>query len=128
MSADKPGPLTPPEALLQATPSLPEQKERPAESKPGRKPTDLAPSELIKALEQHHWDLKAAAAFLGVSRTSLYYWIDRNPEIRLIKDLDDEEISASFKACGGDLKQMVTQLRVSEIALRRRLAKIQGLD
>ncbi|MEM9598839.1 MAG: sigma 54-interacting transcriptional regulator, partial [Acidobacteriota bacterium] len=42
-----------------------------------RHPSEVGEGELRRALEDHAWQLKAAAAALGVSRTSLYTLIER---------------------------------------------------
>ena len=89
-----------------------------------RKPRDLSPDELSAILRKHRWDLAAAASELQLPRTSLYYQVNRHPDLRLAKDLDDDEIKDAFQACDGDLAAMVDLLEVSATSLRRRLGEI----
>jgi two-component system nitrogen regulation response regulator GlnG len=51
-----------------------------------RDPTTVADAELVGALEATDWNIKAAAAVLNVSRTSLYRLIERSPTIRMAGD------------------------------------------
>jgi two-component system nitrogen regulation response regulator GlnG len=86
-----------------------------------RRPSEVGEEELLAALREHKWDLKATAHALGVSRTSLYALIDESPHIRKASDLSAEEIERSFAEQGGDLDAMVERLEVSKKALSRRL-------
>jgi two-component system nitrogen regulation response regulator GlnG len=94
---------------------------------PRRKPSDVSPEELDAALRACEWDLKAAAARLGLSRSSLYLLIERSPDVRTARDLTVEEISRCHRECGGKLGEMARRLEVSKPALRRRL-KEMGLE
>ena len=97
----------------------------PAASEPARrKPSDVTEPELLAALRESSWDLKATAARLGISRPSLYDLIDRSPGIRTAGDLSPEELQRAYAACDGDLDQMVQRLEVSRRALTRRLKEL----
>jgi two-component system nitrogen regulation response regulator GlnG len=89
-----------------------------------RKPSDVSGEELLAALREHAWDLKAAADRLGITRSSLYDLIDKNPHIRRAGDLSAEEIARCHQACGGNLEEMARRLEVSKRALNRRLKEL----
>lgn len=90
-----------------------------------RRPADISEEELLSALEQNRWDLKATAAALGIARPSLYMLLDRAPHIRTVRNLTQEDIVHSHRECGGDLDEMAARLRVSRSALRRRIRELQ---
>ncbi|NMO16364.1 sigma-54-dependent Fis family transcriptional regulator [Pyxidicoccus fallax] len=100
----------------------------PLEAKaPRRKASQLTEQELLAALRENDWDLKATAEALGIARPSLYDLIDKSPHIRTAGDLSAEEITRCFHACAGDLDAMVRTLEVSRRALGRRLKEL-GLE
>jgi two-component system, NtrC family, nitrogen regulation response regulator GlnG len=90
-----------------------------------RRPSEVGEEELLVALREHHWDLKATARALGISRTSLYALIDESPRIRKASDLSAEEIERSFHEHGGDVEVMAERLEVSKKALGRRLREMK---
>ncbi|MBF5045005.1 sigma-54-dependent Fis family transcriptional regulator [Aggregicoccus sp. 17bor-14] len=97
----------------------------PAAQEPARrKPSDVTEAELLAALRESAWDLKASAARLGISRPSLYDLIDRSPGIRTAGDLSPAELQRAFAECEGDLDRMVQRLEVSRRALTRRLKEL----
>jgi two-component system nitrogen regulation response regulator GlnG len=89
-----------------------------------RKPSEVTEAETLAALRESGWDLQAAADRLGIPRPSMYRMIERCPGIRTAGDLSAEEITACFRACGGDLEAMVRRLQVSGRALKRRLKEL----
>ena len=84
----------------------------------------MTEAELLAALRENAWDVKAAAKRLGLPRSSLYDFVERNPNIRLAGDLGVEEITRCFHECGGDLDAMVRRLEVSKPALNRRVKEL----
>jgi two-component system, NtrC family, nitrogen regulation response regulator GlnG len=102
--------------------SLPPSPE--AATTPRRKPSEVTEQELLAALREHAWDLKAAADRLGVPRSSIYDLIDKCPTIRTAGDLSAEEITKCFRECRGDLGAMVQRLSVSSRALNRRIKEL----
>ena len=86
-----------------------------------RKPSDVSEQELAAALREHRYELKATAAALGVSRTSLYDLVGRSPHVRAAADVPPTEIRDACARLGGDLPALVDELRLSERALRQRL-------
>ncbi|HBL25913.1 MAG TPA: sigma-54-dependent Fis family transcriptional regulator [Acidobacteria bacterium] len=90
-----------------------------------RRPSEVDGEELLAALKENRWDLKATANALGISRTSLYALIDETPSIRKASDLSAEEIEGCFQATGGNLDAMVERLEVSKKALGRRLREMK---
>jgi two-component system nitrogen regulation response regulator GlnG len=89
-----------------------------------RKSTEVTEPELLTALRENAWDVKAAADSLGIPRSSIYDLIERSPHIRLAGDLSVEEITRCFHACQGDLDAMVRRLEVSKRSLNRRLKEL----
>ncbi|HSF42791.1 MAG TPA: helix-turn-helix domain-containing protein, partial [Thermoanaerobaculia bacterium] len=77
--------------------------------------------EMLAALREHRWNLKAAAQALGIARTSLYILLERSPRVRAAADVPPEEICAAWERCGGDVEAVAAELEVSERALRQRL-------
>jgi two-component system nitrogen regulation response regulator GlnG len=89
-----------------------------------RDPGTVTDAELLEALRDNHWQIKDAAAVLGVSRTSLYALIDRSQQVRKGADLDREEIEEAQRRCGGSLDAMVNRLEVSKKALKMRMKEL----
>jgi two-component system, NtrC family, nitrogen regulation response regulator GlnG len=93
---------------------------------PRRKPSEVGDQEMLDALSATAWDMKAAAARLGITRSSLYMLIERSPSLRTAVELSAEEITRCFQECEGDVNAMVQRLKVSKRGLERRL-KALGL-
>ncbi len=89
-----------------------------------RRASGVPEPELLAALRESAWDLKAAADRLGIPRTSIYDLIDKSPNIRTAGDLTVEEISRCFQECAGDLDAMAQRLEVSKRALGRRIKEL----
>ncbi len=89
-----------------------------------RKPADITEDELVDALCAHRWDIKATAAALGISRTSLYKLTEASDRVRTAGHLGVDEIRACHRDLGGDLDAMVERLHVSKSALRRRIQEL----
>ena len=89
-----------------------------------RKPAEITEAEMLAALREGAWDMKAAADRLGIPRSSIYDVIDRCPSIRTAGDLRAEEIERCFQECSGDIDAMVQRLCVSGRALKRRIKEL----
>lgn len=89
-----------------------------------RKPSNISEQELLTALRESAWDLKAAADRLGIARPTIYDLIDKSPHIRTAGDLSVEEITRCFRECAGDLDAMAQRLEVSKRALGRRIKEL----
>jgi two-component system, NtrC family, nitrogen regulation response regulator GlnG len=87
-------------------------------------PREITDDVLVTALEAQRWKTGAAAAALGISKTTLYALIDRCPTIRKARDLDRGELEACRAAAGGDLDQMSAQLQVSRRGLQLRMREL----
>jgi two-component system nitrogen regulation response regulator GlnG len=118
LEAATPRPVPHPAPRAEASPA---PEEAPAAR---RKSTDVTEAELVEAMRQSDWDVKAAADRLGIPRSSIYDLIERSPELRLAGDLSVEELTGAFEACGGDLDALVRRLQVSRRALMRRLKEL----
>ncbi|MEM7048071.1 MAG: sigma-54 dependent transcriptional regulator [Acidobacteriota bacterium] len=95
-----------------------------AEGPPARPPRAIPRPELKEVLARHGWQPSAAAAELGISRSSLYELVQRYPEIRQAKDLDREEIAAVLAELQGDVTAAAERLEVSAPALSRRMLQL----
>jgi two-component system nitrogen regulation response regulator GlnG len=92
--------------------------------KPRRKPTDLSAishDRLVEALERHGFRPTRAARDLGISRTTLYELIRRDPELRKGADIPDDELRQLEQGCQGDLVEISRRLQVSVRALQLRM-------
>jgi two-component system nitrogen regulation response regulator GlnG len=89
-----------------------------------RKPANISEQQLLEALRESAWDLKAAADRLGIARPTIYDLIDKSPNIRTAGDLSVEEITRCFRECAGDLDAMAQRLEVSKRALGRRIKEL----
>ncbi|MCY1018318.1 sigma 54-interacting transcriptional regulator [Pyxidicoccus sp. MSG2] len=109
-----------------ASPSTGVTSSEPAPEKTSarKKASQLTEQELLAALRENDWDLKATAEALGIARPSLYDLIDKSPNLRTAGDLSTEEITRCFQECDGDLDSMVRRLEVSRRALGRRLKEL----
>lgn len=83
----------------------------------------ISREDLLDALERHHFRTSRAARELGISRTTLYEYIQRDPELRKASDISDEELHRLREESHDDLGQLSKRLRVSVRALKLRLAR-----
>ncbi|WP_224240589.1 sigma 54-interacting transcriptional regulator [Hyalangium gracile] len=116
-------------SLSQPAPAASSEPKPPHEPKgpPRRRASEVSEPELLAALRESAWDLKAAADRLGIPRSSIYDLIDKSPNIRTAGDLTIEEITRCFQECSGDLDAMAQRLEVSKRALGRRIKEL-GLE
>ena len=87
-------------------------------------PREITDDALTATLAAHRWKTGAAAAALGISKTTLYALIERCPTIRKARDLDRAELEALRAATGGDLDAMSAQLQVSRRGLQLRMREL----
>ncbi len=97
---------------------------RRAEPADFRSPAEVTEAELLEALRAHRWEIKAAAAQLGISRPSLYLLMEKYPGIRKAADLSRAEILECRTLCGNDLDAMVSHLEVSKKGLLQRMKQL----
>jgi DNA-binding NtrC family response regulator len=118
-----PDPPARPEA---GAPPTPADRAQPpaAPRRRSRKPADITEGELVDALCAHRWDIKATAAALSISRTSLYKLMETSDRVRTAGHLGVDEIRACHRDVSGDLDAMVDRLHVSKPALRRRIQEL----
>lgn len=83
----------------------------------------ISREQLLDALERHDFRTSRAARDLGISRTTLYDHIQRDPELRKAADIPDDELQRLNRECQGDLDRLSKRLRVSVRALKLRLGK-----
>jgi two-component system, NtrC family, nitrogen regulation response regulator GlnG len=89
-----------------------------------RDPSAISDDELIATLQSVGWSAVAAAARLGVSRSSLYVLIDKSPKIRKAKDISDADLRRAYDDCTGELDAAAQALQVSRRALKLRWAEL----
>ena len=92
----------------------------------GRHPEEVERREVLAALEQNRFEIKKAAAALGLSRNSFYALLERFGLPAGAGGLDAAKIEGALQAAGGDLVVAAKGLGVSTRALRRRLAELAG--
>ncbi len=109
--------------IIPIIPEIAEPAARPPRSR--RRPADVGEEEMLAALREHRWNLKAAAQALGIARTSLYILLERSTRVRAAADVPPEEVRAAWERCGGDLEAVAAKLEVSERALRQRLKDLR---
>jgi len=105
-----------PAAPLQAEPRPPPRRFRTA--------SDLEANEVLAALEAEQFNLTLAAARLEISRTALYTWVERHPEVRKASSLSREEIAAALDRSEGDLEGAARRLGVSPHGLKIRRTEL----
>jgi two-component system, NtrC family, nitrogen regulation response regulator GlnG len=88
-----------------------------------RKPHQLERQEVLTALRESRFEIKAAAGVLGVSRSSLYAVLERFGLAPGAGRLEGEAIAEALRRCEGDAVAAARSLGVSERALRRRLVE-----
>ncbi|SRR6266545_3020586 len=89
-----------------------------------RSPAEVGEAELVAALRANRWEIKAAAAQLGISRPALYLLMDKFPGVRKASDLSAAEILEARELCGGDLDAMIERLEVSKKGLLQRMSQL----
>jgi len=89
-----------------------------------RKPSEIGDDELVELLRAHRFNLRGAAATLGISRTSLYALVEQCPRLRKAANLGRVEIVAGLAAAGGDVDAAAAVLEVSSLGLKRRVREL----
>jgi len=117
-------PGEPEPAEIAASPAAPEPPRRRAQAGVYRSPSEVGEAELLAALRANNWEVKAAAAQLGISRPALYLLLEKFPGIRKAGDLSHAEIVEARELCGGDLDAMVRRLEVSKKGLLQRMNQL----
>jgi two-component system nitrogen regulation response regulator GlnG len=102
---------------MSAIPPKEEPKPRPRNFRAIAKLTE---EEVLAALQAEQFNLTLAAGRLGISRTALYGWVERHPELRKASSLSREEIVAALDRAGGDVDGAADLLGVSRHGLRLR--------
>jgi len=89
-----------------------------------RSPSDVPVEEVLAALRANNWEVKSAAAELGISRPSLYVLMDKLPGIRKAVDLELPEIQQAADLCHNNLNAMSEKLQVSKRGLIQRMKQL----
>ena len=88
-------------------------------------PRALDQETILAALQKHGWKPGAAAAALGISKTTLYALMQKLPGLRKARDLSRAEILEQHRATGGDLEAMAAALQVSRRGLVLRMRELE---
>jgi two-component system nitrogen regulation response regulator GlnG len=120
------------EASRPALPASPAAAAEPANRRKApagsyRPPSEVPAEEILAALRRNHWEIKSAAAELGISRPSLYVLMDKLPGLRKAVDLSQAEIQEAAGACSANLDAMAVRLEVSKRGLVQRMKQL-GMD
>ena len=86
-----------------------------------RKPSMLADADILEAMEQHAWEIKAAAGALGISRPTLYKMLDRHAQIRRPEQMTNDELAHALQRSDGELARCASLLQTPAEWLRRHL-------
>jgi two-component system nitrogen regulation response regulator GlnG len=89
-----------------------------------RSPSDVPVEEVLAALRANNWEVKSAAAELGISRPSLYVLMDKLPGVRKAVDLEIAEIQQAADVCHNNLNAMAERLQVSKRGLIQRMKQL----
>jgi two-component system nitrogen regulation response regulator GlnG len=90
--------------------------------------TQLSDGALMATLEDHGWQIAAAARSLGVSRSTLYARIRRSRAMKTARELPRDELADLYQRHHGDLAAMSAEARISARALHFRLQALGLLD
>lgn len=89
-----------------------------------RMPASVSESEMLEALEVHHWCVRKAAAHLSLSRPSFYALLHASPKIRRVEAIPLEEIDAVVQSAPDDPGYWASQLRTPRETLRRHVQQL----
>jgi two-component system nitrogen regulation response regulator GlnG len=92
-----------------------------------RSPSEVPVEEILAALRANNWEVKSAAAELGISRPSLYVLMEKLPGVRKAVDLELPEIQQAADLCHNNLNAMSEHLQVSKRGLIQRMKQL-GLE
>lgn len=87
-------------------------------------PNMVNEEQLLHALDENNWVIKATAQSLNLSRTSLYERMKKSPAIRIVDDIPDDELQRTADNIPGGLNAWAKHLRVPRDALARRLRSL----
>jgi two-component system, NtrC family, nitrogen regulation response regulator GlnG len=100
----------------------PARRRKPAQSY--RVPSQVPVEEVVAALRDNAWEVKPAAAQLGIARPSLYVLMEKIPGLRKASDLTRAEILQEREQCHGDLAAAAQRLEVSRSGLLLRMKQL----
>ena len=83
-----------------------------------------AAGRMLDALRENGWRIGATAAVLGISRTTLYAWMEKSEGIRKARDVGRDELVARLGDCDGDVEAAAARLEVSPRGLRLRMKEL----
>jgi formylglycine-generating enzyme required for sulfatase activity/3',5'-cyclic AMP phosphodiesterase CpdA len=95
-----------------------------AKAQPRRRLANISDEEIRDVLQEHGWEIKAAADALSIARETLYERIWASDIMRKAKDVSSDELRQAFDECGGDRDTMANRLRISKAALKARMKKL----
>jgi len=90
--------------------------------------TPLSEGALLATLEDHGWQIAAAARTLGISRSTLYARIRRSREVKTAREVSRDELVELHQRHRGDLTAMSAEIRISARALHLRLQALEIIE
>ena len=103
---------------LSAVRPVPAMEDAGAPRHKGSMPND---ADIVDAMEQHAWEIKAAAGALGISRPTLYKMLDCHAQIRRPEQIKTAEVTQALDRSNGDLARCASLLQTPAEWLRRHL-------
>ena len=113
---------TQPIRVTQSGTPISEAGRKPSEP-PRKKLADISEEDVLRAMDNSHWTIQAAAEELGISRPSMYKLIDAHTQIRRAADISPEEIRQTLEANAFDVERCAAVLKTPYEALRRQLQR-----
>jgi len=107
------------------TPAIERMLTAPVAPAPAGSPAIPGDEAMFAALQAADYRPSAAASALGVSKTTLYAWMERTPGVHKARDLNAADIEAARRAVGEDRAAMARHLRVSKRGLTLRMGELE---
>ena len=91
-----------------------------------RRLADVGAADVLQAMHDNGWQIRAAALQLGISRPSLYKLLQAHPGVRVAARIAPEELQGALRQHGGHIGRCAAALQTPSEALRRHL-RVLGL-
>jgi two-component system nitrogen regulation response regulator GlnG len=87
-------------------------------------PVVISHEQLLDSLARNDFEPARAARDLGISRTTIYELIRKDPKLRKAADIPDSELQHLLHECQGDVAKLAQRMQVSVRAMQLRLSKL----
>jgi hypothetical protein len=95
-----------------------------ASPEPSQTGATIDPDLFIEVFRRNRFSPTATAAELRIPRTTVYWLMNRHPEVTTANDIPPADLHRQFLDCGGNVDRLAERLNVSRRALQIRLAQI----